>query len=299
MVTSLSLSATWRMRNSATCRRCTGPFPTRFRRRPRQLRRGASRAGAPRGALRAAPGRLLARSWLGREAPHHPPARYSARRDTRLSPAGAMPDRAPRVLPGHPGQLCDEISSSRQQLPWPPRSTARCSGLLARQPPGPGPGSRPRPRRSGCRQGRCRSPRPPRQARPGPRTCPAWRSSRWFRVLPTAASPAPARRACSASTVPVSGTSTPRWFRLPPWPGFSSRTSLSGGSAMAKFAYPGRTLAAGAEQPGVERDRLADVVDVESELQTRGHGNLLSQDIDVCLFLSWRSACHRHRSLSI
>ena len=48
--------------------------------------------------------------------------------------------------------------------------------------------------------------------------------------------PASASRVCSASTVSVSATSMPRWFRLPPWPGFSIRISLSGGSAMAKLA---------------------------------------------------------------
>ena len=53
--------------------------------------------------------------------------------------------------------------------------------------------ARPRHRRrsSRCRPGRCRSPRIRRLACPGPRTCPAWRSSRWC-PLSVAASPAPA-----------------------------------------------------------------------------------------------------------
>ena len=38
------------------------------------------------------------------------------------------------------------------------------------------------------------------------------------------------------TTASMSATSTPRWFRPPPCPGFSSRTSFSGGSLIAKLA---------------------------------------------------------------
>ena len=49
----------------------------------------------------------------------------------------------------------------------------------------------------------------------------------------------------------------------------SISTSLSGGSAMAKLAYPGPALGRlGAEQLGVEVDRLVEVGDVEGELDS-------------------------------
>ena len=53
----------------------------------------------------------------------------------------------------------------------------------------------------------------------------------------------PAETAVAASTSSVLGTSTPRWSRRVSSPAVpSSRTSLSGGSAMAKLAYPSRRL---------------------------------------------------------
>ncbi|SLJ82590.1 Uncharacterised protein [Mycobacteroides abscessus subsp. abscessus] len=58
--------------------------------------------------------------------------------------------------------------------------------------------------------------------------------------------PACDRRAISACTCSEESTSTPRWFTLPPRPGFSMSTSLSGGSSIAKFAYPGLRLAGSA-----------------------------------------------------
>lgn len=59
-------------------------------------------------------------------------------------------------------------------------------------------------------------------------------------------SPASVNRAISACTVLLEPTSTPRWLRVPPVPGFSSSTNLSGGSAIAKLAYPGLRLAGSA-----------------------------------------------------
>ncbi len=59
---------------------------------------------------------------------------------------------------------------------------------------------------------------------------------------------------------------TPRWLRASlPVPGFSSSTNfLSGGSAIAKLAYPGLRLAGSAlNSSGVERDCGLQVVDVE------------------------------------
>src|SRR6202012_4832517 len=58
-------------------------------------------------------------------------------------------------------------------------------------------------------------------------------------VVPISSSvntPSSVRRAISPCTVSLDSTSTPRWLRVPPWPGFSMRTSFSGGSATAKLA---------------------------------------------------------------
>ena len=59
---------------------------------------------------------------------------------------------------------------------------------------------------------------------------------------------------------------------VPPLPGFSSRTSFSGGSAIGEVGVALLDLGrCGVEQLGVERDRLVEVIDVESELYA-GHG---------------------------
>src|SRR5277367_6824899 len=58
-------------------------------------------------------------------------------------------------------------------------------------------------------------------------------------VVPSSSSvnsPSLARRAISVWTASLDSTSTPRWLRVPPWPGFSMRTSFKGGSVTAKFA---------------------------------------------------------------
>ena len=90
--------------------------------------------------------------------------------------------------------------------------------------------------RARCRVGQHRVDLPglPRRGRP-PRPCPVRRSSR---------SPAPRPRASFGGQPGRGGrhlvgvsTSTPRWLRARAGPsGFSMRTSLSGGSAMAKLA---------------------------------------------------------------
>ena len=68
-------------------------------------------------------------------------------------------------------------------------------------------------------------------------------------------------------TSSVDSTSTPRWFNVPGSPVPSMSTSFSGGSATAKFAYPGRSLAGSvAEELRVELDRRVEVGDIEGEL---------------------------------
>jgi hypothetical protein len=53
----------------------------------------------------------------------------------------------------------------------------------------------------------------------------------------------------------------------------------------------------GAEQLAVERDGLTQVIDVEGELHTTGHGNL--PDIDDCLCFAAAELATRDRDLSI
>src|SRR3954464_12999621 len=100
------------------------------------------------------------------------------------------------------------------------------------------------------------------------------------------ARPASASRDVAAVTSPVEDTSTPRWSMRVASPGSpSSSTSFSGGSAIAKLAYPGRRLAGGtpkragdggnAEEAGGEGDSGVEVGHAESKLHT-GHGIHLS-----------------------
>src|ERR1017187_9887612 len=70
--------------------------------------------------------------------------------------------------------------------------------------------------------------------------------SAWQQVTPSStsvASPAAASRRVALTTSSVVPTSTPRGLSVPACAGFSKSTSFKGGSATAKFAYPGRRLA--------------------------------------------------------
>jgi len=55
--------------------------------------------------------------------------------------------------------------------------------------------------------------------------------------------PAASSRLVDAATSSAVPTSTPRWFNVPGVPPPSMSTSFSGGSEMAKLAYPGRRFA--------------------------------------------------------
>ena len=152
--------------------------------RPRQLRRGASRARLPRRARRAAPGGLVSCSLRGARRPgaHIRAAAASSPVTQQPGPGSRAAGQGPG---GHPpgralaiGQPC-RYRLQQHLVADAPDPRFPCSGRRDRRSML---GRGLHRHRSGCRPGRCRSPRTLRQARPGPRTCPAWRSSRWSRV---------------------------------------------------------------------------------------------------------------------
>ena len=197
----------------------------------------------------------------------------------------------PRRQPGHSTIVC--VTGLRGTMRgWPPGRP----GLSSRRRPGsPRRARQLRPcstrgcrrcRTRGCRPGRCRSPTARRWGCPRPRTCPAWRSSRSCRAVDRGQAglgePASARRRPRS----VLSTSTPRWLSDPPWPGFSMQHELQRRLGEGEVGVAGAALGGlGAEEPGVERDGLVHVVDVESELES-GHRVLL--DIDGCRCVSPR-----------